>query len=168
MTRVRRRFWLWVLIGWNIEAIRSWSRRRKERKRRKAEASRPRLSQTCRSRSLTADFSQGQNIQSQSVLFAVLPLEIRLHVYEWALGGRTVHFRRSCVRAAPERVVPQPYWCKAKGVQDHSTRFIDDLTMDVYCEFGVPPYKHAPSPALLRTCRRMYDSDAFVKYGNDD
>lgn len=155
--RVRRRFWRWVLFGWILDAIWSCYRERKERKRRKLEASRPRLSQTRRSRSLTVGFSEGQNIQSHSRLFTMLPLEIRLQIYECVLGRRTVHFRRPCRPAAPETVVLQPYWCKVKGEKDHHVQPRNDLTKDVYCEFGMPPYKHAPSPALLRTCRRMYD-----------
>ena len=155
--RVVRRFWPWVLYGWALDAIRSRYRKRKERKRRKVEASRPRLSQTRRSRSLTVGFSEGQNIQSHSRLFTMLPLEIRLLIYECVLGHRTVHFRRPCRHTVPETVALQPYWCKVKGEKDHPVHPRDDFTRDVCCEFGIPSYKHAPSPALLRTCRRMYD-----------
>ena len=157
--RVVRRFWPWVLYGWALDALRSRYRKRKERKRRKVEASRPRLSQTRRSRSLTVGFSEGQaqNIQSHSRLFTMLPLEIRLQIYEWVLGRRTVHFRRPCRHTVPETVALQPYWCEVKGEKDHPVHPRDDLTRDVYCEFGIPSYKHAPSPTLLRTCCRVYD-----------
>ena len=87
----------------------------------------------------------------------MLPLEIRLQIYEWVLGRRTVHFRRPCRHTVPETVALQPYWCEVKGEKDHPVHPRDDLTRDVYCEFGIPSYKHAPSPALLRTCRRVYD-----------
>lgn len=155
--RVVRQFWPWVLYGWALDPIQSRYRKRKERKRRKVEASRPRLSQTRRSRSLTVGFSEGQNIQSHSRLFTMLPLEIRLQIYECVLGRRTVHFRRPCRHIVPETVALQPYWCEVKGEKDHPVSPRDDLTRDVYCKFGIPSYKHAPSPALLRTCRRMYD-----------
>ena len=157
VSRASRPFWAWILFGWALDAIRSCRKERRQRKRRKLEASRPRLSQTHRSRSLSVGFSENQNIQSYSRLFTMLPLEIRLQIYECVLGRRTVHFRRPCCHTVPETVALQPYWCKVKGEKDHPVRPREDLTRDMYCEFGIPSYKHAPSPALLRTCRQMYD-----------
>ena len=80
VSRASRPFWAWILFGWALDAIRSCRKERRQRKRRKLEASRPRLSQTHRSRSLSVGFSENQNIQSYSRLFTMLPLEIRLQI----------------------------------------------------------------------------------------
>ena len=95
------------------------------------------------------------NVQAQSLLFAKCPIEVRKMVYEYVMGGETVHLTLGAKRRYGHFLCEES-WREGGGEEEEEEEDVVDCKCRVLVGGKESRRLDGTGVNLLRVCRRMY------------